>query len=60
MVNMFTGNLPRKLKNMRSALFEQYGKLLECGIKNFGFEHKEDKTITEDVIWNLNTTSFLG
>ncbi|XP_056657244.1 RNA-binding protein 14 isoform X4 [Monodelphis domestica] len=56
MVKLFIGNLPREATEQEiRALFEQYGKVLECDIiKNYGFVHIEDKTAAEDAIRNLH------
>uniref|UniRef100_A0A2I3GTP3 RRM domain-containing protein n=1 Tax=Nomascus leucogenys TaxID=61853 RepID=A0A2I3GTP3_NOMLE len=51
MVKLFIGNLP----------WEQYGKVLECGIiKNYGFVHIEDRTAEEDAICNLHHHKLYG
>ncbi|KAI6057507.1 RNA-binding protein 4B isoform X3 [Aix galericulata] len=56
MVKLFIGNLPREATEQEiRALFEQYGKVLECDIvKNYGFVHIEDRTAAEDAIRNLH------
>uniref|UniRef100_A0A2R9A9A4 RRM domain-containing protein n=1 Tax=Pan paniscus TaxID=9597 RepID=A0A2R9A9A4_PANPA len=51
MVKLFIGNMP----------WEQYGKVLECGIiKNYGFVHIEDRTAEEDAIRNLHHHKLYG
>uniref|UniRef100_A0A2I2YLH1 RRM domain-containing protein n=1 Tax=Gorilla gorilla gorilla TaxID=9595 RepID=A0A2I2YLH1_GORGO len=62
MVKPFIGNVPWEAteREIRS-LFQQYGKVLECGIiKNYGFVHIEDRTAEEDAICNLHHHKLYG
>lgn len=53
---LFIGNLDENTKvSELKALFEKYGKLLECDIvKNYGFVHYSSQSDASEAIANLN------
>jgi RNA-binding protein 4 len=59
---LFIGNLDEntKLSDLK-ALFEKYGKILECDIvKNYGFVHYSNESDAREAIANLNGSVING